>query len=104
NIVLAFLIFFGVYFFAAQRTNQTVGATQPGTPAEKALQPGDRILSVDGQSFPALGLENRLTHFGKLVASHECAGKQVDGCIATTPVALRVRRDGRVRTISVRPE
>ena len=59
-----------------------MGTIRPDTPAEKALQPGDRILSVDGQSFAGLGLENRLIHFGKLVASHECAGKQVDGCIA----------------------
>jgi regulator of sigma E protease len=103
NIVLAFAIFFGVYLFAAQKTNQTVGTIRSNTPAEKALQPGDRILSVDGQSFPKLSLENRLAHFGKLVASHRCAGKQVDGCVAVTPVALQVKRDGRARTISVRP-
>ena len=68
------------------------------------LQPGDRIVSVDGQRFPGLELEDRLTSFGKLVASHECAGKQVDGCIAATPVTLRIERDGELKTISVRPE
>ena len=38
------------------------------------------------------------------VASHRCAGKQVDGCHAATPVTLTVRRDGEMREISVRPE
>ncbi len=38
------------------------------------------------------------------MASHECAGKQVDGCVAATPVVLKISRDGQVRTISVRPE
>jgi regulator of sigma E protease len=104
NIVLAFLIFLGVFFFAAQRANQTVGTIRSDTPAEKKLQPGDRIVSVDGHSFSGQSLENRLIHFGKLVASHECAGRQTDGCIAATPATLEVKRDGRVRTISVRPE
>jgi regulator of sigma E protease len=104
NIVLAFAILFGVYFFAAQKTNQTVGPIRSATPASKTLQSGDKILAVDGQSFPKLNLEDRLTNFGKLVAAHECAGKQVDGCRAATPVKLTIRRDGSVRTISVRPE
>ena len=51
-----------------------------------------------------MGLEGRLLHFRKLIASHECSGKQVDGCIAATPATLEVRRDGHVRTIAVRPE
>ena len=42
--------------------------------------------------------------FGKIVASHECAGKQVDGCLAATPVTLKIERDGELKTISVRPE
>jgi regulator of sigma E protease len=104
NIVLAFLILFGVYFYAAQKTDQTVGETRPDTPASRVLQPGDEIVSVDGRRFPGLELEDRLVKFGKLVASHECAGKQVDGCLAATPVTLRVRRDGELKTIVVRPE
>ncbi|MET0559348.1 MAG: site-2 protease family protein [Solirubrobacterales bacterium] len=104
NIVLAFLIFAGVYFFAAQQVSQTVGEIRPGTPAAKALQPGDRILAVDGKSFAGLGVEERLTKFGETVGAHECAGKQVDGCKAATPVLLKIERDGQVRTLSVVPE
>ena len=104
NIVLAFAILFAVYLFNAQRVDQTVGEIRPGTPAANVLQPGDRILAVDGRSFPEVSIEKRLEGFQDQVASHKCAGKQVEGCAAATPVALTVRRDGEVRTISVYPE
>ena len=104
NIALAFAIFFGAYFFYAERTTQTVGETMAGTPAAKTLQPGDRILAVDGRAYPGLDTVARLERFGKQVAAHRCPGKQVDGCRAATPVKLEISRDGAVRTISVRPE
>jgi regulator of sigma E protease len=104
NIVLAFAILFGVYLFAAQQPDQTVGSTKAGSPAAKVLQPGDRVLAVDGYRLSGLGIEQRLSAFGKLVASHKCLGDQVEGCKAATPVDLLVRRDGKERSISVRPE
>jgi regulator of sigma E protease len=104
NIVLAFLILFGVYYLNAQQVNQTVGEVKAGAPAAAVLEKGDRILAVDGKSYPSLDREARLKQFGKDVAAHKCAGKQVDGCRAATPVTLEVKRDGQVRTISVRPE
>ncbi len=104
NIVLAFAILFFVYFVNAQQVDQKVGEIRSGTPAAKVLQPGDRILAVDGKSFPGLDQEARLERFGEVVASHRCAGRQVDGCVAATPVALRISRDGQARTISVHPE
>jgi regulator of sigma E protease len=104
NIVLAFAILFFVYFANAQQVDQKVGEIRSGTPAAKVLQPGDRILAVDGKSFPGLDQEARLESFGEEVASHRCAGRQVDGCAAAAPVALRISRDGQVRTISVHPE
>ncbi len=104
NIVLAFLIFVGVYFFAAQQVNQTVGEVKAGSPAAKALEPGDKILAIDGKSFPGLSEEARLTKFGETVGAHECPGEQVDGCKAATPVKLKVERDGQVQTLLVTPE
>jgi regulator of sigma E protease len=104
NIVLAFAILFGVYLTSFQETDQSVGAINAGSPASKVLQEGDEIVAVDGHRFPGLNLEDRLTRFGKLVGSHKCVGKEVDGCVAATPVELEVRRDGALKTISVRPE
>ena len=105
NIVLAFLIFAGVYFFAAQKVDQTVGEIRPGTPAAKVLQPGDKIVAVDGKSFSNLGVEERLKNFGETVTAHECpGGEQVNGCKAATPVQLTIERDGQQQTLSVVPE
>ncbi len=104
NIVLAFAILFGVYSTSFQEIDQSVGAINSGSPASRVLQPGDEIVAIDGHRFAGLKLEDRLTRFGKLVASHECAGKQVNGCVATTPVRLEVRRSGQVKAITVRPE
>jgi regulator of sigma E protease len=104
NIVLAFVILFGVYLVGVQQVDQKVGEIKPGTPAAKVLRPGDEIVAVDGHRYPGLSQEDRLVKFGKQVAGHECAGKQVDGCVAATPVQIEVRRNGVTRTISARPE
>jgi regulator of sigma E protease len=104
NIVLAFAILFGVYWVNGhERIDQTVGEVKKGSPAAKVLVPGDEIVAVDGNRYARLDTEDRLIRFGKVVSSHECAGKQVDGCVAATPVELQVRRDGQLKTISVRP-
>ena len=104
NIGLAFAILTFVYFVNAREVDQKVGEIRSGTPAAKVLQPGDRVLAIDGKSFAGLDQETRLERFGEQVASHECAGEQVDGCRAATPVLLKISRDGQTRTISVRPE
>jgi len=103
NIVLAFAILF-VLALGASDPTQSVDEVVPGSPAAKVLQPGDRILAVDGRSYPNLGTEARLERFFGAVGKHECASKPVEGCRAATPVALRVERSGRVQRISVRPE
>jgi len=104
NIALAFAILTFVYFVNAREVDQKVGEIRSGTPAAKVLQPGDAIVAVDGKTFAGLDEEARLERFGKQVASHECAGKQVEGCKAQTPVLLTISRDGQTRTIAVRPE
>jgi regulator of sigma E protease len=104
NILLAFLILFAVYYLNAQQVNQTVGEVAKGAPAAAVLKPGDRIIAVDGKSYPNLDREARLTRFGEDVASHKCPGKQTDGCRSATPVTLKLIRDGQIRTISVQPE
>jgi regulator of sigma E protease len=103
NIALAFAILF-VLALGASDTNQKVGEVVPGSPAATVLRPGDEVIAVDGKRFTSLGAESRIEKFGEEVGSHKCAGKQVDGCRAATPVVLTVRRAGRVEDISVRPQ
>jgi len=104
NIVLAFAILATVFYFNAQELDQQVGEIRSGSPAAEVLRPGDRILAVDGRSFSGLGTAERLKSFGNQVSTHRCAGAQVEGCVASTPVVLRISRDGQVRTLTVRPE
>jgi regulator of sigma E protease len=104
NIVLAFLILFGVYLVnGRQQIDQRVGEVKGGMPAAKVLKPGDRIVAIDGKRFAGLSTEERLAKFGETVGSHKCDGKQVDGCVAATPVRVRVERDGQAKTFSLYP-
>lgn len=104
NIILAFAILFGVYWVNGQEeTVPRVSEIRQGTPAAQVLQPGDEIVAVDGNRYLALGREERLAKFVEDVADHKCDGKQVDGCAAATPVSIAVRRDGQLKTITVRP-
>src|SRR5262249_17827253 len=103
NIVLAFVILF-IVSLSANQVTQTVGEIVPHSPAAALLQPGDRILSVDGRSYPGASREERLEKFAEQVASHKCPGKQEDGCKAATPVTIRVSRGGETKTIVARPE
>ena len=104
NIALAFLILFGVYLVNGRpEVDQQVGAVKAGMPAAKVLQPGDKIVAIDGKSFAALPTEERLVKFGETVASHKCDGKQVDGCVAATPVRVEIERDGRTRAFALYP-
>jgi regulator of sigma E protease len=102
NILLAFLIFF-VLAFGARDINDSVGKIDPGSPAAAHLQHGDRIVAIDGEKFAGSSTEDRLTHFGNIVASHECPGKQTAGCRAKTPVKLTISRHGQVNTLSIYP-
>jgi regulator of sigma E protease len=104
NIVLAFLILFGVFAVGGlERTDQSVGPIKSGAPASKALEEGDRIVAIDNKRFPNMSLEKRLEEFGDVVKSHKCAGEQVDDCKAATPVQVTIRRHGETKKISVYP-
>jgi regulator of sigma E protease len=104
NIVLAFLILFAVYAIGGlQKADQSVGPVKADSPASKVLEEGDKIVAVDGKSFPGVGLEKRLEKFGETVKAHRCAGPQVENCRAATPVRLTIERGGQTKTISVYP-
>ena len=102
NLLIAFVLLFALAF-GARQFNDSVGDIVPGSPAAAHLQTGDRILAVDGKTFPNASTDERLTHYARLVGDHKCAGKQIEGCRAKTPVHLRIERDGEVRTLSITP-
>jgi regulator of sigma E protease len=97
NLLIAFLIIWGLFLSEGQTVASTrVAVIQKSSPAATVLKPGDQIVSVDGVrgGEPALRRE---------IGRHHCAGPEVNGCLAATPVTLLIRRDGRLVTVKVRP-
>jgi regulator of sigma E protease len=104
NIAIGLAILFFIFLhYGIEESTQTVGAVESGTPAAATLKKGDRILAIDGRSYPDLSTHARLEKFRDDISSHKCPGKQVEGCRAKSPVILTVRRGGAVKTLAVRP-
>ena len=95
NIAIAFIILFFLAF-GIQETSDRVAEVQPRTPAAGTLQPGDRIVSVDGKAGDETVLADQ-------IASHTCAGRQVDGCRAETPADIEIVRNGKTEEVSITP-
>jgi regulator of sigma E protease len=95
NIVLAFLILWVLVWAngVSEPTSRVEAVTNP--PAKGVLQPGDRLVEVDGVrgDFEALK---------KQIASHKCAD-QADGCVAETAATITVVRHGAEKTLRLKP-
>ena len=103
NIALALVLAFFVSFSTAHRADQSVSEVLSNRPAHGVLKPGDRIVAVDGRSYPGLSPEEKIERFHDQIGTHRCAGAQVEGCPATTPVRLLVRRNGGLHMYEVTP-
>jgi regulator of sigma E protease len=104
NIALAFVIFFVLALTSASTGTEVVHEVVKGSPAAGVLKPGDKIVAVDGRHYPVLTSGERIERFRKEIGSHECAGKQRDGCLAATPVTLAVLRGSDLKQIRVKPK
>jgi regulator of sigma E protease len=90
NLIVAFVLLF-VYFglIGGETGSDRVGSIEKGYPAAAALQPGDRLISVDGVRGEPIDLS-------KQIGTHKCAqSPPVDGCKAAEPATLVVDRDGK---------
>ena len=103
NVLIAFVILFGVAFAAEEATTLEVGKVVNGSPADGELHQGDRIVSVDGQTADDEELADQAATYAALVGEHECAGAQSDGCRASEPVLIVVERDGRKVPLKITP-
>lgn len=97
NILVAFLILLGLFLANGEaELTRRVDALAAGQPAARVLQPGDRIVSVDGETGDQTALSRQ-------IASHRCPGAPVDGCRATSAARVTIERDGRTRTLVITP-
>jgi regulator of sigma E protease len=97
NLVLAFVLLW-VFFFAIgpQEVTGNISAVEKGMPAATAIKPGDKLVAVDG-------VRGKPARLSRQIRSHHCAGKPHDGCKATTPATLLVKRDGKLITVKLTP-
>jgi regulator of sigma E protease len=113
NLLIAFLLFWGVLFVGSMNgaltlegvtpgvqtlkpTTTAVGSVERDMPATGVLRAGDRIVSVDGHPVTVRSAV-------EAVSSHRCAGVPSDSCHARTPAVVTVRRDGGLVRLSILP-
>jgi len=98
NLLLALLLLFVFWLAIGQSKESTtrITAIEKGSPAAAALEPGDRLVSVDG----VRGDADRLS---AQIKKHGCDGRERDGCPAAEPARLAVERDGRTLEITATP-
>ena len=90
NLIVALLLLF-VYFglIGAETGTDRVGSVEKGYPAATALEPGDRLVSVDGVRGDPIDLSRQ-------IGTHKCVqSPPAEGCRAAEPATLVIARDGR---------
>jgi regulator of sigma E protease len=77
-------------------STNTVGQLTKGSAAAGVIRVGDRIVSVDGVTGPLA--------IHRAISKEICAGgAHVNGCTATKPATVVLRRDGSLRTVKIDP-
>jgi regulator of sigma E protease len=96
NIVLAFVILWALIWANGVNEPQAQISRVSAAPALGVLAPGDKLISVDG-------VRGDFDTLREQIASHKCAGEQVDGCVAATPATIVVSLRGQERTVELKP-
>lgn len=106
NIVLAFLILFGLALTADEISGPSLEIKELTTnsPAKGQLEPGDKVVSIDGAGKNDLLGDDRADAFRKQIGSHICAGEPSEGCAASTPVQIVVERDSERVPLTITPK
>ncbi|HEY8091166.1 MAG TPA: RIP metalloprotease RseP, partial [Polyangiaceae bacterium] len=86
NVFFPIVLYTSVFLEQTELLPPTVGVVDPGRPAEGKLEPGDRILAVDGEEITSYPEVNRVTQKS-----------------ANRPVKLMVARDDRTIDVTVTP-
>jgi regulator of sigma E protease len=103
NLLIAFLIFFVLALAAEKATNLEVGEIEEGSPAAAVLEPGDRLVAVDGVRPRDEDLSDRAQAITGQIGDRSCEGELSDGCEATEPATIVINRDGKELTVEAVP-
>jgi regulator of sigma E protease len=104
NLVIAFVILFGLGFSLTDPSNLAVSSIEKGTPAEGKLHDGDRIVSINGVERGTGTLDDQSNRLVDALQGLHCADNATtDKCAATQSVTMVVKRDAVLRTIHVTP-
>jgi regulator of sigma E protease len=110
NLLIAFLLGWGIVAFHGVLTNDiVVQQVEARSPAAGKLQPGDKVLSIDGVRGYQPGLSDaetaaRQKRLQAVINRHPCPSGQKTGCLAATPAKVVVERDGKPVTLLVTPK
>ena len=97
NLAIAFIIVWALFMANGQAVaTKQIGTVEKTSQAAGLLKPGDKLVSVDGVTGSSDELRARL-------ATHRCAGAQVNGCLAKTPARIVVERNGNLVTFNISP-
>ncbi len=97
NVLVAFAILWGLFLAnGSSEPTRRIAAIESGQAATGVLEPGDRVLMVDGRA-------GSVEQLSKQIASHRCAGAPRAGCRATAPARIAIERAGARRTVTVVP-
>jgi regulator of sigma E protease len=97
NLLVAFVIVWALLMNQGRPiTTDTVGGILHPSAAAGVLHLGDQVVSVDGVRGDPETLRG-------VIVTHRCSGVQVNGCQATTPVTMVIRRDRQLLTFHIRP-
>jgi regulator of sigma E protease len=105
NVLVAFVLLWGLYALSAQHPRgdrARIDSVKHAQPAAASLRVGDVLLAVDGQPVH-LSANGARANYIAAISDHRCAGRAVAGCIAQTPVRLRVLRGGRRLSFAIYP-
>ena len=98
NILIAFVLLTGLFAIKGNpETLNRVANVGLQRPALGTLKPGDDLVTVDGTKVTPDNVR-------AVLAQHRCQQQPpVNGCTATTPATVVIKRDGQVRTLQIYP-
>ncbi|HEV7918497.1 MAG TPA: M50 family metallopeptidase [Solirubrobacterales bacterium] len=97
NVLIAFVLVFILFaWVGVSETSKSVAGVDKGAAAAGVIQPGDRLVSINGKDGDPLTLSREIDR-------SQCRDKRVDGCRATKPIEVSVIRDGKLQKVQVTP-